>query len=213
MGVREIVSDGSNVVSGLSDGDLPESFDMRTSFPDCVTPIRDQGDCGSCWAFAGAETLTTNLCVQGISVPPLSEQELLSCVIGGTGCGGTCGLASASNATVFACPTASRPLNKKADIQAAIMRVGEVNTQMIVFMDLMNYEGGVFRSGGAYSGAHAVTLIGWGSENSADYWLVRNSWGADWGENGYFRIAMDDSASAITSAATACLSMTSGNVV
>lgn len=37
-------------------------------------------------------------------------------------------------------------------------------------------------------GAHAVVLEGWGIEDDIEYWLVKNSWGADWGEEGYFKI-------------------------
>jgi cathepsin X len=38
----------------------------------------------------------------------------------------------------------------------------------------------------------SVTIVGWGKENGIDYWIVRNTWGMYWGENGYFRIKIND---------------------
>jgi hypothetical protein len=45
------------------DEDLPSSFDVRTKYPGCTHPVLDQGDCGSCWAFASTETLSDRFCV------------------------------------------------------------------------------------------------------------------------------------------------------
>jgi len=68
--------------------DIPNSFDARSQWPSCKRPIRDQAQCGSCWAFAAAETLTDNLCVLGSSTPVLSPQELVSCDTSDHGCSG-----------------------------------------------------------------------------------------------------------------------------
>ena len=45
------------------DYDIPESFDAREEWPDCIHPIRNQGHCGSCWAFAGSEVLSDRFCI------------------------------------------------------------------------------------------------------------------------------------------------------
>lgn len=61
-----------------------------------------------------------------------------------------------------------------------------------VFNEFYNYESGVYKQQSAYFvGCHAVKIVGWGTdkETGEKYWTVANSWGDDWGEGGFFRIA------------------------
>lgn len=53
----------------------------------------------------------------------------------------------------------------------------------------MKYTGGIFEDTTGYKEiTHDVSVVGWGIENEKKYWIVRNSWGANWGEGGFFRI-------------------------
>ena len=74
----------------ITDKDVPENFDSREQWPDCVQPIRDQGSCGSCWAFAATTTFAWRLCIttQGEKNFMLSPQDLVSCDENDFGCNG-----------------------------------------------------------------------------------------------------------------------------
>ena len=69
---------------------LPDSFDSRQQWPNCIHAIRDQGQCGSCWAFAASEVLSDRLCIKsnGSSNVVLSPQDLVSCDQSDYGCQG-----------------------------------------------------------------------------------------------------------------------------
>ena len=68
---------------------------------------------------------------------------------------------------------------------------GPVMTSMTVYEDFMFYQSGVYKHvTGSRLGGHAIAIVGWNDTEQA--WIVRNSWGPDWGEEGYFRIAYDD---------------------
>merc|ERR1719401_1780198 len=51
------------------------------------------------------------------------------------------------------------------------------------------YQGGIFSGDCTSQPNHAVVVVGYGTDNGQDYWLIQNSWGAAWGEGGYFRLA------------------------
>jgi cathepsin B len=69
---------------------VPASFDARTQWPNCIHPVRDQQQCGSCWAFGATEALSDRFCIQSGSKTNviLSPQELVSCDTTDYGCGG-----------------------------------------------------------------------------------------------------------------------------
>jgi len=69
---------------------------------------------------------------------------------------------------------------------------GPINAFMETFEDLWAYRGGLyFHKTGKPTEAHAITIIGWGYDSStkSEYWIIRNSWGPDWGEGGYLKVA------------------------
>ncbi len=68
--------------------DLPKDFDSRKQWPNCIHSIRNQAQCGSCWAFAASEVLSDRTCIKGQDVGVLSPQYLVSCDTTDYGCQG-----------------------------------------------------------------------------------------------------------------------------
>lgn len=78
---------------------------------------------------------------------------------------------------------------KATDMQEELFNHGPFEVAMMVYEDFKTYKSGVYRHvTGSYLGGHAILVIGWGTEDGTDYWLVQNSWGPDWGEQGLFKI-------------------------
>jgi len=196
-----------------------ESLDWRNyNGVNYITPIRDQGACGSCVCFgllgaaegmmnlqAGAENMETDM----------SEQELLSCGPGscnGWNVGDAMNWMKYAGVSEEACfpyqandniPCTDRceryPFtNRKAQLWGWCysyvwglkeeMQNGPIDVAFAVYEDFMSYTGGVYRhTWGAYEGGHSVTMVGWNDADSC--WICKNSWGPNWGEDGYFRIA------------------------
>ncbi|EYB95957.1 hypothetical protein Y032_0154g2962 [Ancylostoma ceylanicum] len=79
--------------------------------------------------------------------------------------------------------------NNETRIREEILKTGPVVAAFNVYQDFSYYKGGIYvHKWGEDTGAHAVKVIGWGSENGVDYWLIANSWNSDWGENGMYHV-------------------------
>ena len=191
---------------------VPFHADWRTDGH--VTPVRDQGTCGACVAFATCAALEARARIQqgdrefGLD---LSEAHLFHCGNPG-GCASgwqpDAALAWASehgiglerdfpyDATDQPCQPVAAAM-KVADWSAAasdeqrrrvIAFHGPVIAGMRVFEDLPHYKTGVYRHViGEEVGLHAVCVVGY--DDAGGYWIVKNSWGTEWGEGGYLRIA------------------------
>lgn len=97
-------------------------------------------------------------------------------------------------------------LTTESEIKQDIFNNGPITSKMLVFSDLaQEYQNGVyqfdeespFTSQNVLIGSHAVLIVGWGefqndSSYDDEYWIVKNSWGSDWGDEGYFKIRMGD---------------------
>jgi len=211
--------------------DLPDSVDWREE--GVVTDVKNQGQCGSCWAFGATEQIESYTAIASGSLVELSPQQVTSCVPNPLNCGGTGGCQGSTPPLAYSyvqlfgqvseadypyvsgtttdgedCsydlntvkPVATitgynnLPANDQDAVMNHIANVGPlaISVYASTFKD---YHGGVF-SGCPYDenigNNHAVQLVGYGSDFSpagvVDYWLVRNSWGTSFGEDGYIRI-------------------------
>ena len=201
--------------SPLSAMELPSSFDWRDQ--NAVTSVKDQGDCGSCWAFASIAALESLAIIEtGASAPDYSEQFPISYNLANLGCDGG-GLDSVANfyQRIGTIPDNCLPYRENdsklplpcsewrddvvgiekwryvAKTVSALKRAVYENPIAVgyyIYSDFMYYESGVYEYvSGRFLGGHAVLVVGW--DDVEECFIVKNSWGEDWGENGYFRIA------------------------
>lgn len=90
------------------------------------------------------------------------------------------------------------------DMYDELSKRGPIQGEFFVFEDFQYYESGIYQhETGKLLGGHGILIVGWGVEDGTPYWIIRNSWGPDWGEDGYFRILRGSNECLIESASAA----------
>lgn len=210
---QEVEQESQKLRRGSSVYGSPASVDWRTQGK--VTPVKYQGSCGSCWAFASIAAIESLQLIQGKGQADYSEQHLVDCTKGLAylnGCGGGApalaldwvvknGITSETTYPYRGndydrskCPNPSRAsfsiggrvLLPFGDIEG--LKVAVSKQPVIGCVDAsnwQNYKSGIFNTCGTSSN-HVVLIVGY----TSDYWIVKNSWGTQWGEQGYIRLKM-----------------------
>ncbi|MEQ2261491.1 hypothetical protein XENORESO_011103 [Xenotaenia resolanae] len=206
-----------------SNGPHPDSIDWRKK-GNYVTPVKNQGPCGSCWTFSTTGCLESVTAISTGKLVPLSEQQLVDCAqdFNNHGCSG--GLPSQafeyimynkglmteqdypykyvegicsykpSLAAAFVKEVRNITAYDEMGMVDAVATHNPVSFAFEVTEDFMHYHQGVYKSTKCHNTTdkvnHAVLAVGYGQENRTPYWIVKNSWGPNWGIDGYFLIEM-----------------------
>jgi len=196
---------------------LPTSFDWSEK-AGIVSPVKDQGQCGSCWDFSATETIESVWAKGGNKLVPLSTQQVVDCDTTDDGCDGgwpynayqyvisAGGQDSAASYPYTAqdgtCKFKSANIASKisgwqyvtqSENETAMQNFLYSNSPLSVCVDAeiwSAYTGGVLTpsSGCGNSIDHCVQITGWKVVNGLNVWNVRNSWGTSWGNSGYIYV-------------------------
>merc|ERR1712224_599630 len=198
----------------MGESDMPnlgrvEESDVTLSDVDwSVTPVKDQGSCGSCWAFGTLGSIEHVHKLNTGATVSLSEQQLVDCSTRNSGCNGgrpdwamsylagkdiyttgsypytardgTCTSGTASGVTVSGYNTVT-----KSDSGLA-SALGTSSVTVMVYADskFQHYSSGILTGVSTTCNLnHAVLATGYGP----NFWKIKNSWGTGWGEAGYIR--------------------------
>uniref|UniRef100_A0ACD5UGX9 Uncharacterized protein n=1 Tax=Avena sativa TaxID=4498 RepID=A0ACD5UGX9_AVESA len=191
----------------------PQNFDWRDH--GVVTPAKAQGGCGCCWAFATVATVESLNKIKGGQLLDLSEQELLDCNrVGQYGCKGgyiekALNWIKAKGGVVTEATYPYQERQGQCKNVGGATRVGKITgaqrvrgePQMkLAVLDrpvgvlfdangaiLQNWKSGIYKGPCTTKQNHAVVLVGYGVSNTGEeYWIIKNSWGAGWGQKGFF---------------------------
>jgi len=213
----------------------PTTFDWFTC--GVCTPIYNQGQCGSCWAFSATETIESYYVIDtGAPVTSLSMEQIVDCDTSDSGCGGgnpttayqyvqsAGGIELYSDYPYIAEGGESGTCSfNSADVVATVSSQAAINGETGLYQQASSSSGGPVSvcvdasSWSAYTGGvltscgndvdHCVQLTGYnGYGQSGSYWIVRNSWGTDWGLSGFIWIEIGQDLCSIGDYATVVVS-------
>ncbi|CAH1442705.1 unnamed protein product [Lactuca virosa] len=200
----------------LSDDDvLPDSVDWRTK--GAVAPIKNQQKCGGDYAFSAIAAVEgINQIVTGDLIT-LSEQQIIDCDTDDTvnnGCNGgfytdaftfiiknggidteedypftdESDLKCKKNTKVVSIDGyADVPVNNETELKKAVANQPIAVALKLKMDDFQSYTAGIDGDCGSELSLSLV-IVGYGTENSEDYWLLRNAWGTNWGDEGYIKL-------------------------
>jgi hypothetical protein len=266
-------------ISTKTEVPIPDNFDGRKVWDGLLTPVMNQGSCGSCWAFSSTSCLADRFNIQSLGQLniQLSAAKLVLCDFGGdyskknpatdkgyflklnydnlsnNACfgnslyeawrylyvigtnteecipyklgkfskaselpmcfsvsgliGDMCSDVQYNSSTneelgtparfyrafhIYAIPGTKKDNGSEYNIRSNIYYWGPVSTGMVVYSDFYTFDPTTeiykWNGIGGPVGGHAVEIVGWGDDNNTKYWIIRNSWGEEWGEKGYFRM-------------------------
>jgi C1A family cysteine protease len=215
------------------DQTVPDTYDWNAL--EKITAVKNQGQCGSCWAFAATSNIESvwmiskNLTASNFS--PLAPQQIVDCSTRDGGCNGG-NPASAFKYVISAgglVTEASNPYQAEDqncafnpdDVEASITNYKyatksnneeEMKTAtatvapLVICVDASNwqfYTSGIMKASQCGTSVnHCVQITGYDTSSSTPYWTVRNSWGTDWGEQGFIRLEYGQNTCGLSKTAT-----------
>jgi cathepsin F len=213
--LRESLQGASKLDTSDYVAQLPSTFNwaLNTSI---VTPVKNQGECGSCWAFSATENIESVWALAGNKLVSLAPQQIVDCDTNDEGCNGgfpygayeyviSAGGLELETDYPYTAKNGKCKFNK-ADVAASIASWAYITQNgdesllapavyneapLSICVDAVTwqtYTSGIITKNCGQQLDHCVQLTGWNQSGSTPYWIIRNSWGTSWGNAGFIYV-------------------------